>query len=80
MTESSKTFNKPLCSKCIHRFKCLAEHHIPDNYGLDCLKYEESKQTTEIHKIGRCPICGAKTTQTGTGRYCPNCGILPGGK
>lgn len=33
---------------------------------------------TEMHKIGVCPTCGAKTTFGGMYHYCPNCGILDG--
>lgn len=35
--------NKIKCRTCVHKFECLAKHHIPENYGNDCPEYEENK-------------------------------------
>lgn len=36
--------NEIKCTRCTHRFECLAKHFIPDNYGRDCKDYlEENK-------------------------------------
>jgi len=32
------------CSTCVNKFKCLAKHYIPENYGNDCLDYKEAGQ------------------------------------
>jgi len=31
------------CSTCAKKIRCLANHHIPDNYGKDCKQYLDEK-------------------------------------
>ncbi len=31
---------QPKCTSCINKFRCLAEHFIPENMGEDCNKYQ----------------------------------------
>lgn len=33
--------SKMKCDDCVYKYRCLAEHHIPENYGNDCTKYEQ---------------------------------------
>lgn len=31
------------CVDCIYKFECLAKHHIPENFGKNCKKYEKKE-------------------------------------
>ena len=53
------------CGDCLYRFQCLAEHHIPENYGYDCEKYKKDgcgdcghKQIS--HYEEGCRLCDCK--------------------
>lgn len=43
--------NEVRCKDCVFKFRCLGEHHIPENYGYDCKEYKKDG----------CGRCGHKT-------------------